>query len=185
MQNNKKVEYDKAEIYEKEIAPLVHQLVEACNFNRIPLFVSAAVTNKDGKTNYQTETLSAAQFNMSLADDKVADYKRKKRGLESFQVNFTHPGSARDIFNASAPFPAPVRLMTEHRQFLDDYFSGEDFVKQKSLEMLNVMMRQYLYYQDMSRNSKALFDRALDVAFEYKDKSKQAVIVEIRERYEI
>ena len=84
MQNNKKVEYDKAEIYEKEIAPLVHQLVEACNFNRIPLFVSAAVTNKDGKTNYRTETLSAAQFNMSLADDKVAYYINILNGFRTY-----------------------------------------------------------------------------------------------------
>ena len=116
---------------------------------------------------------------------KIAEFKRKRpqntSGADN-RIGFVQRDGF-DVGHISSPSPAPVRLRTEHREFLDEYFSEADPIKRKSLELLNSMIRQYYYFQDMSRSYRALMDRSLDVIFEDKDKSRQKIIVEIRQKY--
>lgn len=117
---------------------------------------------------------------------KIAEFKRNKQKNKdsgmSVRMDFTRSVSLDQGYIPSSS-PTPIRMRLEHEQFLDEYFSGSDPIKRKSLELLNSITRQYYHYQDMSRSHRALMDRTLEVIFEDKDKDKQKIIVEIRQKY--
>lgn len=56
----KTTNYDKEEIYKKEIAPKISDLKVACTFAGLPMFVTVAIKNNEKETVYQSSIVQAS-----------------------------------------------------------------------------------------------------------------------------
>ena len=75
--------YDKTLEYNEEIAPLVDKLIQACNINRIPMFLCMAPKNTKEETTYETKVLSPAQFSTKLRKNYFSDFINVVNGLST------------------------------------------------------------------------------------------------------
>lgn len=76
----RKKKYDQAEVYKSTIQPMIKELEKVCYQNGIPIFVACAV-GEDGKhTAYQYAHMGPTNLNMTLSDDKLADFVRVIQG---------------------------------------------------------------------------------------------------------
>lgn len=64
--------YNKAEIYEQKIAPLVANLKRACYREGIPMFFCAAIRDTEKGMAYQNEMVSFAVVTAQTDDDRIA-----------------------------------------------------------------------------------------------------------------
>lgn len=64
--------YNKNEIYEEKIMPLVNELKKACYKEHMPMFVAVAVSDSGKKTNYQNTMVSSIVAGTKLTDDRIA-----------------------------------------------------------------------------------------------------------------
>lgn len=72
MANNNRVDvYDKSEVYEKKIKPLINELVNVCSINRIPLYVTVAPVNTETGTTYHNDGVMTGSREIHLYDDKI------------------------------------------------------------------------------------------------------------------
>ena len=53
-------EFDKTEIYKKEIEPLVKKIKSVCTRNDIPMFFTAMTENSDESSSYVSDIVSPA-----------------------------------------------------------------------------------------------------------------------------
>ena len=63
--------FDKKDIYEKELAPLVAEVLKICTREKIPFHIATAVKNDNEDTEYINDGYTTGANNISLADDKI------------------------------------------------------------------------------------------------------------------
>ena len=116
--------YDKTKEYKEEIAPLIKELVRACNINRIPMFVCCAPKNTMDKTAFETHFLSPAQFSLSVHENYFSDFVNIINGLCT--TYYQAPGDK----GANEEYEDLVRLMKEGEERIQrktgDDNEGED-----------------------------------------------------------
>ena len=66
--------YNKKNIYDEKIAPLVQQLLNICAVNDIPLFVATAPISTEEETTYKFEYNGPGHNGIILKDDKFVEY---------------------------------------------------------------------------------------------------------------
>ena len=64
--------YNKKDVYDEHIAPIIRKLKDVCNIERMPMFVSVAIENKPDATNYANEVVLAST-GTALADNRIAN----------------------------------------------------------------------------------------------------------------
>lgn len=73
--------FNKEEIFNQEIAPIVQELKSACFKQGIPMFLSCAVKDAKPDTEYINEMVSPSQLNVTLGDDKIAEMVKILNGF--------------------------------------------------------------------------------------------------------
>ena len=68
----KTVIYDKSDIYNKEILPLIEDIKEICTMNKIPMFITVAVANDEKKTTFKNSIIHGVT-GIKLSDDRISD----------------------------------------------------------------------------------------------------------------
>lgn len=111
MKDMETAKYDKEEVFKEEIEPILKQLLQACNINRIPMFTCVAVKNTKDATTYKTQVLSPAQYNFNLADNKFTDFINIMNGFQTFY-------KAGGAESTNAEYEELLELMNESEQRL-------------------------------------------------------------------
>lgn len=62
-------DFDQKQIFSQEISPLLQEIRRKCYDARIPFFFTAAVSEKNGDTHYESEIVDTAPNGVSLARD--------------------------------------------------------------------------------------------------------------------
>lgn len=113
---------------------------------------------------------------------QIIEFKKKRKQDDIMRMGFT---TSWNFSNSRSPKSGSrVQLKEDHRLFFDEYMANADSTKRKSLELIYELMKQYCYYQEMSRSTRSLYDRAVDYIFEDKAGNKE-IIIEIRGKYQI
>ena len=79
--------FDKKDVYEQEIAPIVKELLRACSINDVPVFVSCCVANSEEKAEYKHEMLAPEVRNLKLSDDLFMKFTAVTLGFETVLKN--------------------------------------------------------------------------------------------------
>lgn len=61
--------YDKSEIFETQIQPLVKKILNVCSINDIPMFFACCPSNDENVSQYIKECVSPQSHNISLSQD--------------------------------------------------------------------------------------------------------------------
>lgn len=77
------MKYDKKKVYDEKIAPLVQSLIQACNEEKIPAFVTVAVRNTEDDTEYVSGMVSAFDSNIRLENDKFTKLVNVMNGFDT------------------------------------------------------------------------------------------------------
>lgn len=77
--------YDKKDVYKKKIAPIVNQLKQVCQQERMPMFVAVATANNETGTSFAKEIIHGGT-GIQLRDDRISDIILQ---LNNFQMD--HP----------------------------------------------------------------------------------------------
>ena len=75
--------FDKTEIYENEILPVVAHLRQLCSMNEIPMFLSIAVKNDESGTEYRNDMISAVSTGIVLKDEHLTNHVNVINGFET------------------------------------------------------------------------------------------------------
>lgn len=76
-------DYNKAELFKREILPLRNEFMKACKLNDIPTIVTSAVANmSDGSTQYSSDMVSAITNDIPLNDDKIPKIANVLNGFD-------------------------------------------------------------------------------------------------------
>lgn len=78
--------FDKKE-YEEELKEKIQDLAKFCMFNKIPLFVTACVSNDETDTEYFSEMISPDVLNLKLTDNRFPKYVNVGLGFETVPAN--------------------------------------------------------------------------------------------------
>ena len=80
MQNNKEEKeytiFDKTDIYNEEIQPILDKLDIVCKANKIPYFFTACVKNDETESEYRNEGNLCGSNEFVLKTDKITDFFR-------------------------------------------------------------------------------------------------------------
>lgn len=63
--------FDKTDVYEKTLKPLINEIVNVCSINRIPLFITVAPSNNEKETKYYNDGVLTGSREIHLYDDKI------------------------------------------------------------------------------------------------------------------
>ena len=74
--------FDKTDVYQSEIAPLVKQKDELCGRNQIPFFFCAAVANDEEKTSYENQTRTGLPMGVHLTNDQMTNHVKVAAGFD-------------------------------------------------------------------------------------------------------
>ena len=75
--------YDRTQIFEEKIQPLLTELEKTCYRYHIPLFVSAAVQETGKDTVYKHVYISPAIVKRELSEDKLSHFIRVIHGYKT------------------------------------------------------------------------------------------------------
>lgn len=67
-------EFDKTEVFDTVINNKIQELIQLCNAEQMPIFVSVAVANNSEGTEYRNDMFSSATNDIFLKDDKFPDF---------------------------------------------------------------------------------------------------------------
>lgn len=73
--------YNRQQEYDQTIAPVVEQLLKACNRANIPVFVTACISNEHGRSEYRSKMLSASALGLELYSDTFVNHACVMRGF--------------------------------------------------------------------------------------------------------
>lgn len=76
-------EFDKKDIYENEIAEKVTELVQLCNKERMPMFITVCVKNDKHGTEYINDMFAAASNGIKLQKDVIPDHVNVMNGFKT------------------------------------------------------------------------------------------------------
>lgn len=73
--------YDKSELFEEKVRPLMKQITDICRTNSIPFFFSAAVKNQVDDTKYENIALTALPMGIYLKNDQLVEHIKVSSGF--------------------------------------------------------------------------------------------------------
>lgn len=82
MSNLPKRNYDKTDVYNEKIVPLLDQLEKICTKEQIPFFFSAAVANNEETTSYEQRARTAAPMGFGITKDLLVEHVKVCAGFE-------------------------------------------------------------------------------------------------------
>ena len=74
--------YDKKTLYKKEIAPLIQDLLVACDRYQIPMFATFAIQDNGKDTVYQSEMISSMNAGVTLSNDLLPKHVNILNGFD-------------------------------------------------------------------------------------------------------
>ena len=74
-------EFDKTKDFNILIKPKILELIQLCNKERIPIFVSACVKNDEKESTYVSDMFAAKSNDINLHDDKLIDFVNVTNGF--------------------------------------------------------------------------------------------------------
>ena len=74
--------YDKKTLYKKEIAPLIQDLLVACDRYQIPMFATFAIQDNGKDTVYQSEMISSLNAGVALSNDLLPKHVNILNGFD-------------------------------------------------------------------------------------------------------
>lgn len=75
-------EYDKSEIFNEHIAPLIDRIDGLCATYQIPFFFTAAVKNNAAGTKYENRGRTAIPLGITLMNDLLANHMMVCNGFD-------------------------------------------------------------------------------------------------------
>lgn len=79
----KYTEYNKEEVYEKELMEKIQEILRICNKEQLPIFISVAVKNDENKTKYVNEMFPSATNDIFLKDDYFPNFVNVINGFRT------------------------------------------------------------------------------------------------------
>lgn len=74
--------YDKSDIFESKILPLLDEMERICVREQIPFFCSFATANEENKTKYEHRARTAAPMGFTLTNDLLVNHVKVCAGFE-------------------------------------------------------------------------------------------------------
>ena len=84
--------YDKRELFDQEVKPLLSKIESVCKSSGIPFFFSAATESSDTGTTYENYACSALPMGIFLLNDHFVEHIKVSAGFKT-----TIPDSIPDI----------------------------------------------------------------------------------------
>ena len=109
-------EFNRKDVYDKKIQPIVSELKKQCELNTIPMFVTCCVANSDEKTEYKSDAISTGSKGIVLKDDHLEKHLCVANG---FQVVPPNVGN---------------KLSEDDFEYIDDIDDIDDFNETESIE---------------------------------------------------
>jgi len=75
--------FDKKEIYDQKIAPLLQSLMQACGEEKLPVFITVAVKNDNKDTEYVTSMASSSVHSLDLENDRFPKLVNVMNGFDT------------------------------------------------------------------------------------------------------
>lgn len=66
--------YDKKDVFDKQMKPVLDELVSICRNHKIPFFYTACVANDDEHSEYRSDVVSPVGYDVILSDDKISKH---------------------------------------------------------------------------------------------------------------
>lgn len=76
-------EFNKNEVYEALVVPKIRELLQICNRERIPVFISACTKSDKKGTEYKSDMYAALSNDIILKDDKFTKFVNVINGFET------------------------------------------------------------------------------------------------------
>ena len=76
-------EFDKTDVFNSTINEKVQELIQLCNAEQMPIFVSIAVANNASGTEYRNDMFASATNDIFLKDDKFPDFVNVMNGFRT------------------------------------------------------------------------------------------------------
>lgn len=73
--------FDKTEVYNNQIMPLVVQIKQICQRERMPFFISTCIKNSDEGSEYKSDMTGSASNKIQLKQDHIVDYVKVLNGF--------------------------------------------------------------------------------------------------------
>lgn len=74
-------EFDKREVYDAVIAQKVEELIQLCNKDHLPVFITVCVKNDEKGTEYRTDMYSSASNGIKLKNDLMPNFVNVLNGF--------------------------------------------------------------------------------------------------------
>lgn len=72
-----------SEVYDKKIKPLVEEINEICISEKIPYFATFVISDKEGKTEYETYRLTPGVAEVKINDDRITKMLNVANGFDT------------------------------------------------------------------------------------------------------
>lgn len=66
--------YDKTDVYNKQLAPLIAEIRKICRLNDIPFIYCFAISNSKTKTKYEVDGVGAIPLGFELTEDRFTTF---------------------------------------------------------------------------------------------------------------
>ena len=76
--------FDKTEAFNENIEPMIKELVKACKFYEIPLYVTACTKSEKEETTFRNYHVSTVINNQKLKDDQISKHILVSNGFEPY-----------------------------------------------------------------------------------------------------
>lgn len=76
-------QYDKKDIFNSTINSKIQELIQLCNAEQLPIFISVAVANNSEETEYCNDMFASATNDIFLKDDKFPDFVNVMNGFRT------------------------------------------------------------------------------------------------------
>ncbi len=82
MDNKELTIYDKTQLYEETILPLIKEIKKVCKLNNVPFFITTAVKNTHEKTFYENDGNLTGSNSINLKKDNFKNIIKVIHGVE-------------------------------------------------------------------------------------------------------
>ncbi len=79
----KYTKYDKTDVFDSTINDKIQELIQLCNAEQVPIFVSVAVANDENHTEYRNDMFASATNDIFLKEDKFPDFVNVINGFRT------------------------------------------------------------------------------------------------------
>lgn len=100
-------EFDRQDIYDEKVAPLVEQIRKICSIYNMPFMFSCCVKNEKTGTVYKNDAISTGSRNIVLTDDRLERHLCVEAGFRTvpgnteIEINFDDFGDMEELLEIS------------------------------------------------------------------------------------